>query len=171
MARPAASRRACSPRPTCVSSSGQRWLSSSSCGVPAWPGLPRPPPLQPEAWTASSSSRSNRLPQRERHSDQRRSLREGGETGLTLTVFGLGLEGAVLGALVGDEDGAEEVGAALQLHAHLAAEVRDLVRQTHDPDGGAVGFPFVPGEEEERNDEDEKKRRKIEVKTPCHQVN
>lgn len=60
-----------------------------------------------------------------------------------LTVFGFRLYGAVFRALVGNEDGAEKVGAALQLHAHLTAEVRDLVCEADDPDGGAIGFPFI----------------------------
>lgn len=55
------SRQECSPRWTSVSSSAQRWLSSSSCGASAWPALPPPSPLLPPAWTASSSSHSNRL--------------------------------------------------------------------------------------------------------------
>lgn len=60
-----------------------------------------------------------------------------------LTVFGFGLDEAVLWALVGDEDGAEEVRAALELHAHLLAEIWDLVCQADDADGGAIGFPFI----------------------------
>lgn len=60
-----------------------------------------------------------------------------------LTVFGFGLKRAVLRALVCDEDGAEEVWAALQLHTHLAAEVWDLLCQADDPDSRTICFPFV----------------------------
>lgn len=56
------------------------------------------------------------------------------------------MDGAVLGALVGDEGGAKEVGAALQLHAHLPAEIWDLLSQAHDPDVGAIRLPFIPEE-------------------------
>lgn len=63
----------------------------------------------------------------------------------TLTVFGLGLDEAVFGALVSDQGGAEEVRAALQLQTHLTAEVGDLVGEADDPQSGAIRFPFVSG--------------------------
>lgn len=59
------------------------------------------------------------------------------------------MDRAVLRALVGDEGGAEEVGAALQLQTHFPAEIWDLLRQPDGPDGGAVRFPFVPADAEQ----------------------
>lgn len=60
-------------------------------------------------------------------------------------MFGFRLDEAVLGTLVSNEDGAEEVRAALQLHTHLSAEIWDLLCETNNLDGGAIGFPFVSG--------------------------
>ena len=64
-----------------------------------------------------------------------------------LTVFGFGLHRAVLWTL-GDQCGAEEVGAALQLQAHFAAEVGDLIGHADETNGRSVGFPFVPETED-----------------------
>lgn len=60
-----------------------------------------------------------------------------------LTVFGFGLHGAVLRALVSNEDRAEEVRAALQLHTHFTTEIGDLICEADDPNGGAICFPFI----------------------------
>lgn len=65
--------------------------------------------------------------------------------GARLTVFGFGLKRAVLGTLVRHQNRTEEVGTALQLQARLPAEVRDLVRQSGDLEGGAVRLPFISG--------------------------
>lgn len=65
-----------------------------------------------------------------------------------LTVFGFGQQEAALGTFVSDEDGSEEVLAALELDADRAAEVGDLVGESHDTDGGAIRLAFVPAGEE-----------------------
>lgn len=66
----------------------------------------------------------------------------------SLTVFGFGQEEAALGTFVSDEDGSEEVLAALELDADRAAEVWDLIGEAHDADGGAIRLAFVPAGEE-----------------------
>lgn len=65
-----------------------------------------------------------------------------------LTVFGFGQEEAALGTFLRDEDGSEEVLAALELDADRAAEVGNLVCEAHDTDGGAIRLAFVPAGEE-----------------------
>lgn len=74
-----------------------------------------------------------------------------------LTVFGFGLQRAVLGTLVRHQNLTEEVGTALQLPAHRPAEVGDLLRQPDDPEGGAVRLSFVSEEDVSRRRSDVKK--------------
>lgn len=142
---PAGSWRECNPQPPNAVSSARIWPSSSCGGAPAWPRLPPPsrPPLA--VWTTSSSCRSNKLAGNTAHvcggAPSRR--RGGDEEEVGLTVFGLGLQRAVLGTLVRHQNRTEEVGTALQLQAHRPAEVGDLLRQPDDAEGGAVRLPFV----------------------------
>lgn len=143
---PAGSWRECNPQPPNAVSSARIWPSSSCGGAPAWPRLPPPsrPPLA--VWTTSSSCRSNKLAGDTAHVCSGAPSGGGDEEEVGLTVFGLGLQRAVLGTLVRHQNRTEEVGTALQLQAHRPAEVGDLLRQPDDAEGGAVRLPFVSAE-------------------------
>lgn len=61
-----------------------------------------------------------------------------------LTVSGLGVDRAVLRAVVSHQHRAEEVGTALKLGAHTTAEAGHLLSCADDPGHGPVGSASIP---------------------------